>query len=825
MTVHLLFSRGAACLRMLLTAALLLFAASNNAQAQYTVTKVVINGGTTTVNVAPGGSVTVDVTVDNRGGLWRTTSFTYSPGGASICATSEQGTFIGIRTVRYVIPVPSTSNLFSLAVSVHSHSACKTPPGHTSSAAFNFPNAVNTRPVVVGVDHLQIEHDGIGRTCGAKTVTVKACANLACTALYTPATTITLTANNSGSWAPVTQTFSGGTATALLTKIDAGTVTVGGTITSPAPKTATTCLKSGVLGNCDIVFSATSCRLDAVETSKLAGTPIFTKTTNGFSLDVVNLNASGVPANTTATIYARLVDEASCVGTNPPLTFLSPEVAGSFVNTSRLNFTFAPSVASKSARVRIINGPLIGCSTDKFAIRPASFTVTAVGANASATGTNAAATPILKAGTTAFTLTATSSAGYSAQPAVSNARLDAADVNGAGTGLAGTLTGAFVAGAGAASGSFTYSEVGYVKLLPFTVYDNGDFALVDAAANECRVDDGSLPGGTAMADANLVDGSGKIACYFGNTETAYFGRFVPDRFVLGAATLKERAALTSCTTPQFSYMGEQMQASVALTAVNGAGGQTANYTGIFNRLPTPVTQLGINAMDDAPAPGVRTAFPACAPTKAHPCIEAGTASGAFADGEAAFVAPLTVFRPTAAVGPFDNLKIGVAPIDLDDVRLDPATYNIDTVTVPTASATNNHVLLASTKARYGRLNIDNAYGSELLNLTMRVSAQYWSGSGYVTNKLDSCTPLPAANFTLSGHRRGITTVNMDASHVIGGANLVGGVGKVVLTKPAPVPVQTGYAVLNFNNLILTGSARATFGVYKAGPVIYVRETY
>lgn len=419
MTVHMLLSRGAACLRMLLIAVLLLFAAINSAQAQgtYTVTKVVINGGTTTVNVAPGGTITVDVTVDNRGGLWRTTLFVFSPGGTGVCATSENGTFTGIRTVRYVIPVPTTSNLFSLSVSVHSHSACKSVAGHTSSAAFKFTDAVNTRPVVVGVDHLQIEHDGIGRTCGAKTVTVKACANLACTALYTPSTTISLSANNGGSWSPVSQTFTGGIATALLTKIDAGTVTVGGTITSPAPKTATTCLKSGVLGSCDIVFSATSCRLDAVETGKNPGTPIFTKTTNGFALDVLTLNASGALANTTATIVARLVDEASCVGANPPLTFLSPEVSVAFVNTSRRSFTFAPTAASKSARVRIVNGTLTGCSTDKFAIRPTSFTVTATGANADATGTNVAATPILKAGTTAFTLTAVSTAGYSAQPA------------------------------------------------------------------------------------------------------------------------------------------------------------------------------------------------------------------------------------------------------------------------------------------------------------------------------------------------------------------------------------------------------------------------
>ncbi|MEJ7807872.1 MAG: DUF6701 domain-containing protein, partial [Telluria sp.] len=169
--------------------------------------------------------------------------------------------------------------------------------------------------------------------------------------------------------------------------------------------------------------------------------------------------------------------------------------------------------------------------------------------------------------------------------------------------------------------------------------------------------------------------------------------------------------------------------------------------------------------------------------------------------------------------------VGVAPVDLDSVRLDPASYNVDTVSLPLASATNNHVLVASTKARYGRLNIDNAYGSELLNLSMRVSAQYYNATGYAINKLDSCTPLPAASFTLLDYRQGITATNMGMSHVAPGTPMANGVGKVVLTKPVPAPTRTGSVLLKSTNPILPGSGRGTFGVYKAGPVIYVRETY
>ncbi len=232
---------------------------------------------------------------------------------------------------------------------------------------------------------------------------------------------------------------------------------------------------------------------------------------------------------------------------------------------------------------------------------------------------------------------------------------------------------------------------------------------------------------------------------------------------------------------------------------------------------------------------LKTAFPVCGASKVHPCVELGTlttAGGAanpvFVSGVADYLMPLTTYRavpPAGPFGPYEHFKIGVAPIDTDGVKLDPATYDVDTVNVPPATIANNHALVGSTRARWGRLNIDNAYGSERLNLSMRVSAQYWNGNSYSTNTLDSCTPLAAANFTLSDYRRGITATNMPASHVTSGANLASGEGKVVLKKPSTAPIMTGSVMLNSSSVILPGSGRGTFGVYKAGPVIYVRETY
>jgi MSHA biogenesis protein MshQ len=47
----------------------------------------------------------------------------------------------------------------------------------------------------------------------------------------------------------------------------------------------------------------------------------------------------------------------------------------------------------------------------------------------------------------------------------------------------------------------------------------------------------------------------------------------------------------------------------------------------------------------------------------------------------------------------------------------------------------------------------------------------------------------------------------------------------MLTKPSPTPAGKG--AVNVNSLIpyLPGIGRATFGVYKGGPVIYRRELH
>jgi hypothetical protein len=810
-------ARAWAWLRML-AAALLLGGVAAPALAAITVTAVTINGGATT-STTPGANMTVNVTVVlTNGSKWRATSFTTTPtSDLSWCYFSPNISGNGTYTRSFTVSAPSTVGTFTLNTRGYTGSQC----GGTASATRTNPSGIVTGSPPAALNHVRIVHDGSALTCGIEPVTIRACANTACTTLYTGNVTVALGAA-AGSWSSNPFTFSGGNGTVNLSNGSAGTVSLSGTVSSPAAtSTAAVCYKGSTAGDCAMVFANAACGLDAVETGKSPNTAIYTKrSTSTVTLDVLALNNGVINTGSTATIAATLVSGTSGGCTT---TALSPTVTFTLTgaNAGRRAVTFSPNTAARDVRVRMVSGSLVGCSSDNFAIRPTSLTLTATGVGADATGASVSATPVLKADTTTFSLAAASSTGYNGVPIINQNLIESSGA------MAGTVSGTFTgdsSGTWTATGNaFKYSEVGYFRFAPYGVYDD-TFADIDEAKNprECFTDV-NLGTDVPVADPNVVNASGMVGCYFGSAQTAYFGRFIPDHFVLDDNTITNRSAIPACTASTFSYLGETLTPVFTLSAVNGSGVTTENYMGGFARLNL-ATQLGLGAINN-PAVGARTPFPVCGGVPAHPCITPAPVVGAFDDGSAIDVeAPLTVLRGSAAVAPFTTFQVGIAPVDLDGVKL--GTYDLDTVNV--VAGANNHGLVGSTILRYGRMGIDNAYGSELLNLTMRVSAQYWNGLGYATNTLDSCTPLVFAPFVAADYKvpGGITAVNMPDARKVPGPAMASGVSQLVLQKPGPAtPSTKGSVTVRSAHSWLPGSGRATFGVYKSGPVIHVRETY
>jgi MSHA biogenesis protein MshQ len=147
--------------------------------------------------------------------------------------------------------------------------------------------------------------------------------------------------------------------------------------------------------------------------------------------------------------------------------------------------------------------------------------------------------------------------------------------------------------------------------------------------------------------------------------------------------------------------------------------------------------------------------------------------------------------------------------------------------------------------RSGRVHIFNAYGSELVDLSMPMRVEYYSAAdGWVTNTADTCTSVPESTLSLTNGSTpppvtppaliavGTKTTTATASLFTSGA--------ASLSFIAPDVGGEGYVDVSANLSTKTwlrfdwdGSGsdddptgKATFGIYKGNPRhIYLRERY
>ena len=320
------------------------------------------------------------------------------------------------------------------------------------------------------------------------------------------------------------------------------------------------------------------------------------------------------------------------------------------------------------------------------------------------------------------------------------------------------------------------------------------------------------------------------------------GRFVPDYFTLEAgSTITPRSDIVACAASLFTYMSERMDLVFTLRAREFAGGAaTPSYAG---------ATLGALVLNSAASYSLG-AIDSVAPTPLTSRLDLSLipgASGSWSAGAASITAPLALSRAATPDGPYTALKIGIAPSDPDTVTLRTADLDLDADN--NASLERKQVGPAVT-ARFGRLRMQNASGSEKIDLPIPLLAQYWTGTGFATNTADTCTSLSAANLSFSAYTGGITAGNMNAANISPPVTISfttpPGEGNLKLLKPTtPVPTIPGSVTLTID-LGVTGEsktylqgnwgvptysanprARAGFGLYGAQPrnFIFFRENY
>ncbi len=507
--------------------------------------------------------------------------------------------------------------------------------------------------------------------------------------------------------------------------------------------------------------------------------PIYTKLARtGFPLRVVPIKADGsvelaVPYTDT---QVEVFDVST--GVEPACSALASgsRIAGPVaLDFLRKSLDLTVNKAVKKARCRVTytdpvsSNQVQGCGSDLFAVRPGAVTLTPT--LATATGPSASATTVVKAGAN-FTLratTATSSSDAYSGTLMQNTgamtaqnTIDATKANG---GVVGTLTPAnLVANADAVTA--TYSEVGYLYLAA-GAYRDTTFTAVDGTT-DC------LSGNTTVTLS-----SGKYGCVIGNTAEVKLGRFIPDHFevTLGSVT-------PDCGS--FSYFGQDgfSTNNFFLIAKNASGGTTKNYQKSFAKLGTwdPLSDTTAWTWGNL---GFTSALPTGAILSAS--ADAMPESN-WLNGEVMLTAKHQVSRPSALTIE-TPVTVNAGPSDTDSV----------TILTPQAVA-------PATPLRFGRLRLSNAVGSELLPLPMPLTAQYWNGSGFVTNMEDNCTSLAVPTLTYFTPQ---TTPN---NQLESGETSVrfttplfeAGVDNLILTKPCTGTPCTG----NFGYLDVTVTAPA-----------------
>ncbi len=676
-----------------------------------------------------------------------------------------------------------------------------------------------------GLDHVRIEHTGSGLTCTPSDVTVKACADALCSALYTAsATTVTLSPPG---WSTNPITFTGST-TAQLAVTTPSTVTLGAVATSPLAANPTQCYV-GATATCSHVFADTGFIFSAIPT-QTAGATSGTLTIQavkkadssaactGLFTGSVSVGMASQCVNPTTCAGKQVAIDATPIAANPAsgVSAYTP-VTLDFGTNSTATFTqnYAD-VGAVSLSARYLLGgtdSMLGTS-NAFVVRPHGFTVTDIKrtadgvANPAATDATGAA--FIKAGAP-FTATVTAVAqggaatpNYGKEIAPEGVKLVSVLVPGLGLTENPVLDNGIIAGTDFNSGeaertALAWNEVGIITLLP------------------------------SVADADYL-GTGNVT----GTPSANVGRFYPDHFTLSGASITNRTDIVPACVPasSFTYMDEPFQVAFALTA-RGAGSATLqNYSGAFAKLVTgsPIpAAFGFAYLDGATPLTLRV-------------DSGGGISGSWSHGVLPATATLGFLRGADRDGPFDAMKVGIAPVDADGVTL--GSFDMDV-------GGSDHAEVGQTRIRFGRLRLVNAHGSELLGLPIPIRLQYWDGAQFVTHSDDSCTALASASIGLGNYQKQLDSGETSVSPAI--INFVGGIGSLRLAAPGAgnsgsvdLCVDLGVDPAGGTTCVATGAgkaylqgkwqpgsawnndpnARASFGLHRGSrPLIYMRELY
>ncbi|MGU5543737.1 DUF6701 domain-containing protein [Aeromonas veronii] len=585
--------------------------------------------------------------------------------------------------------------------------------------------ALRSNPIGVQIDHFQLDHSGQPLTCNPETVTVKACADAACSTLITDPVTATLsltpTSASNGWIGGNTVTFSGGSTTVQLRNNTPTAVTIGVSGSTPTTKPfSTTLCKAGAgtpsAAACTLNFADSGFFFDVPDTYSNQPQTVTIKAVK--KSDVTKQCVPGFASQTKSVKFWSSYITPTSNPYNSQMSVNSSTIGASQGAATPLSLVFdaqgQSSITVKypdAGKVQLdarydgtgSEAGLVMLGADQFVARPVGLCITPPQGVCAAGDSSC---PVFKKAGETFQVDIKAMAWESANDgdicvgnqttpnfALPNIALGSTLVapNPGTNATLGTTTYSHVAAANSANNvSQTVSEVGVFRM-------------------------------TATPPAN-----GYFNYTIPSAQSQPVGRFIPADFNLVSGDI-----VPACNA--FSYMGQPFGVMLDVLARNTTGVQTRNYTGPFAK-----GEAYLSVANDKDGKSLSSRLRSLQPLP-------------WLDGRAALTTGSSEFvrlSGTQPDGPYKSLLFGLYMRDNDGDRTLIASPNFNDAVVGNCSGSGcnaRQIDSVPMKAYFGRLQAGTAAGLASAPLAIPLQMQYYEAGNWLQNKEDQCTQLSLAN--------------------------------------------------------------------------------
>ncbi|MCF7741855.1 DUF6701 domain-containing protein [Aeromonas veronii] len=585
--------------------------------------------------------------------------------------------------------------------------------------------ALRSNPIGVQIDHFQLDHSGQPLTCNPETVTVKACADAACSTLIQDPVTATLsltpTSASNGWIGGNTVTFSGGSTTVQLRNNTPTAVTIGVSGSTPTTKPfSSTLCKAGAgtpsTAACTLSFADSGFFFDVPDTysnqpqtvtikaikksdvTKLC-VPGFASQTKSVKFWSSYISPTGNPYNSQMSVNSSAIGASQGAATPLSLVF---DAQGQSTITVKY-----PDAGKVQLDARYdgtgSEAGLVMLGADQFVARPVGLCITPPQGVCAAGDSSC---PVFKKAGETFQVDIKAMAWESANDGdICAGNLTTPNFALPNIALGSTLV-APNPGANATLGTTAYSHV--------------------AAANSLN----SVSQTVSEVGAFRMTATPPVNGYFNytipSTQSQPVGRFIPADFNLVSGDI-----VPACNA--FSYMGQPFGVMLDVLARNTTGVQTRNYTGPFAK-----GEAYLSVANDKDGKSLSSRLRSLQPLP-------------WLDGRAALTTGSSEFvrlSGTQPDGPYKSLLFGLYMRDNDGDRTLIASPNFNDAVVGNCSGSGcnaRQIDSVPMKAYFGRLQAGTAAGLASAPLAIPLQMQYYEGGNWLQNKEDQCTQLSLAN--------------------------------------------------------------------------------